>query len=68
MQVAHHRARPVERDVHSLGGKVQPLPAFDIVVLDHVPAGVFYVLPVQLHHAVVQVFRVRQHRSAQVHR
>ena len=68
MQVAHHRAGTVERDVHSLGGQVQPLPAFDVVVLDHVPAGVLYVLPVQPHHAVVQGLRVRQHRRAQVHR
>ena len=68
MQVAHHRAGTVERDLHSLGGQVQPLPALDVVVLDHVPTGVLYVLPVQLHHAVVQVLRVRQHRRAQVHR
>ena len=68
MQVAHHCAGTVERDVHSGGGQVQPLPAFDVVVLDHVPAGVLYVLPVQLHHAVMQGLRVRQHRRGQVHR
>ena len=67
MQVAHHRARTVERDVHSGGGQVQPLPAFDVVVLDHIPAGVLDVLPVQPHHAVMQGLRVRQHRRAQVH-
>ena len=68
MQVAHHRAGTVERDVHSLGGQVQPLPTFDVVVLDHIPAGVLYVRPVQPHHAVVQGLRVRQHRRTQVHR
>ena len=68
MQVAHHRARTVERDVHFGGGQVQPLPTLDVVVLDHVPTGVLYVLPVQPHHAVMQGLRVRQHRRAQVHR